>query len=277
MKTTLCVFVAVLAAACGTVTHEPADTLGEGQDRLAPPLSPPLWYTVSETKTGYRFSSIGFDVSFDVAQVENTDPDLDTSTFKTAFSTVDQLIVQGHPDGAKAFDVYALYQALPRVLPVKPAAAYRPTHENIACFTTPCPTWSLAAIDGSPDTAVETIDLTHTWRPGVDEAWLTARMEQGRTVLVGVADAPTSLDVRALYLRLPERPVCDLYRPGCNTKGEVATWSRDTNRCMVFEGCAEPGPCIEKPMQCDEGYHEVRFATQPNACEVVRCDPYFAE
>ncbi len=278
MKTTHSLFAAVaVLAACGTVTEQEPEPLNSGQRQLAPPFAPPAWYALTDNGGSYTVTALNGGAASRVFDFTRVDPELDDTTWKQALSAPSDVLLFGRVR-LRSFEVHAAYRALPGVLPIKPVAVYQPTHVNIACFVAPCPSWELAALDGSPDSAVETIDLSRTLKPGVDEAWLFARMEQGRTVLAGVASAPYTLDVRALYLRLPERASCPaiFWRPGCQ-EPDVAVFSRDAERCMSWQGCATPGPCIEKPMQCAKGYTEIRFATLPNACEVVRCDPEFAQ
>jgi len=265
----------LLLAACGsTLTSE--EPLDGTQGRLAvPPLAPPAWYALGDGTV----TALNGGATNKVAEFTRVDSTLDDAAWKQAVSAPGEVLLLGRLRGRGHFDVHAAYRALPGVLPVKPVAVYQPAFQNIACLAAPCPVWQLAALDGSADTAVETLDLTNTLKPGVDEAWLRARIEQGRTVLAGAASAPASLDVRALYLRLPERAVCPqvFWRPGC-PKGEVAVYTRDAERCLSWAGCAAPGPCLEKAsLQCSKGYTEVRFATPPNACEAVTCDPHFAE
>jgi hypothetical protein len=224
----------------------------------------PSWYALSQVKA---------------QELVLADPSLDEATLKAALGAADDVLVYGRYTRRGAFEIHGAWRALPGVLPAKYSHVYQAAGISLACFAKPCPTLELTSIDGSPSVLVAELDLSRTLKPYVDEAWLRARIEQGRTLLAGEAREAMSFDTAALFLRLPERVACAQYRPPACSKGEVPTVARDTDRCTYFDGCVAEGPCplwlVER--QCDEGYRKVSFATQPNACEQVFCDPEFAE
>jgi len=55
--------------------------------------------------------------------------------------------------------------------------------------------------------------------------------------------------------------------------GEVQTFTRSSDLCLVAQGCVTPGVCPLFVPYCGTEYTAVSWARSPNGCSMVTCDP----
>src|SRR5262249_52890550 len=62
--------------------------------------------------------------------------------------------------------------------------------------------------------------------------------------------------------------------------GQVPSFARTPDRCILFNSCVTPGACPQfDPQfvpQCDDGYTIVKWAGGEHACATFACDPTFS-
>jgi hypothetical protein len=127
---------------------------------------------------------------------------------------------------------------------------------------------------GSP-LSLHDIDVTRVEEPWIDHAWLHDRvLMHGALVAARYEDG--SLNATQVFLRLPEQvgPCAEVKGPACGT-GEVATFTRDANRCLVPAGCSYPDICPLPLPRCAPGYKLQSWLTGSLACAAFACDPTF--
>ncbi len=196
------------------------------------------------------------------------------------------LILQGRTTRGLVpkFEVSAAWRALPGGAPRKGDLLYALQDGGGTCAGLWCQPKSVVALNDTQATDVEDFGLALA--QGVHRPWVDDRVAQGRVLALGQLGKGSSFDAFSgsrVFLRLPERSDCPQIKPpacGATSKpAQVATFALDANRCLFFAQCALPGPCPEFLVQptCAPGYVAREFATAPNACVQLTCDPAWAE
>lgn len=187
-------------------------------------------------------------------------------------------------DGMKTFRVEQAWRGMPGEVVDESAELFYATaalDPQPQCFVAPCPAVSAKVLHKSDEVLVEGIDLEGLAEPLLDRAWLAGRaLHQGALVAGSIVEGEVFqggpehlLAASQVFLRLPEEQgACPQSRPGC-PDGQVATYTRDENRCVVLSGCAEPGACAAYVPACGEGYDLVSWTGGMFACTVYGCDP----
>lgn len=161
---------------------------------------------------------------------------------------------------------------------------YAVHHAPVQCTTSPCNQDAATALNttASP-VSVTTLSVASAAVGFVDEAWLTHRLQQGRAIVAATVTSGAQLpggteqvlDATQVFLHVPEVPgPCPALMPlDCSQSGQVNTFTRDENRCLVPTGCAAPGVCSMMLPACADGYTATRYTSAENACPRVVCDP----
>jgi hypothetical protein len=197
------------------------------------------------------------------------------------------LVLRGHVGAstamfaARAFLVTEAYRGMPGIRADDEDVFYGVQRRPPPCFERPCPWW-LAQPLNEPASAVQKFAALHVdaaAKPLVDQAWLTRQVEE-RGALVSArfvdGNAFDSLDASQVFVRLPNlagpcpmRPL-----PVCG-EGQVLTYTRNADRCLVAGACVTQGICASYAMGCAPGYTRVEWATAPSGCPSYACDPAF--
>jgi len=119
-----------------------------------------------------------------------------------------------------------------------------------------------------------TLSVTDLAPLRVDTDWLMSRvLDHGATVAGRLHGA--TLEATQVFLRLPDvAGPCPEFRIRCSG-GEVATFDRSVDRCLIPTGCVVPGICPLWIPRCEPGYDLVSWVTQPTGCPAFECDPSF--
>ena len=178
--------------------------------------------------------------------------------------------------GTRPFIVSEGYRGLPgkawdgeKVLKVKA--------ENIQCFVAPCPAFSGMRVNYTAKTLFHAFDFTRAGEGRVDTKWLKKRALEDGALVAGdwVHDGNEKvLDVANVFMRLPENAgPCPLFKLAACPQGQVRTYTRSADRCLLPAACVTPGVCAQFLPVCNEGYSLQSWSGGQHACPAFACDP----
>jgi len=190
--------------------------------------------------------------------------------------------------GTRAFVTLGAWRGLPGVHPARGDVYYRVLEPPTACMSGVCAPLAAQALDQRTIAHVSGVDLDGALAPmppHVDARWLVDRIVHHGALVAGrlVGERPVQhealdrLDARQVFLRLPELPgPCPRTRVVCPVR-TVPAYTRDVNRCLVFDGCIDVDACPILPSSdaCADGYTPVRWVAGNEACTDLACDPTF--
>jgi len=173
--------------------------------------------------------------------------------------------------------VKVAYRGLPGMAPAPGDGFFvvRDRQPSIGCGVAPGDDSVAARLDTGDTSDVTTVAVARAAAPRVDEAWLASRVRRhGAVVAAQLRDGV--LEVSQVFLRLPDDGgPCLLIRHVCNAPLH-ATYTRDPNRCLVFDHCVAPRPCsFLRPGPCADGYRQVSWPADNAQCVAFACDPAF--
>ena len=157
-------------------------------------------------------------------------------------------------------------------------------HQPKQCIAAPC-NQDMASELNSPGAAKEvtTVAVDSAAMGFVDTDWLLHRVQSGGALvaasITGGAQYPAGteqvLDATQVFLHLPEgMGPCPMVRQiDCSQTGQVDTFERNADRCLVQTGCVTPGVCSMMIPTCGTGYTATSYRGPSNACARVTCDP----
>jgi hypothetical protein len=110
--------------------------------------------------------------------------------------------------------------------------------------------------------------------PLLDRTWLGDRALHG-AIVAGHMKSRT-MDASQVFVRLPDRvgPCPYFYEPKCD-EGQVISYTRTAQRCLVPAKCVTPAICPLYVPQCAPGYRHTSWMNPSTACATHACDPAF--
>jgi len=221
-----------------------------------------------------------------VSGLELTDAGLDQETIDEVLGAGDfELVLHGklgpvnQQFGTRTFRVFEAYRGMPGRVPGEDDEVYSVKSQNIQCFAAPCDTLQAKRLNHSDTTMYTGTDAD--LGGFLSDAWLAHEVQDNGALVAGAfrdgetyaAGSELILDASQVYLRLPvAKPDCSQVQPLC-TIGTVRAYAYADDRCLVFEGCVEPGPCSQAMPSCEDGYVRVSWAGEPSACTQSACEP----
>lgn len=177
----------------------------------------------------------------------------------------------------RTFVIYDAYRGMPGVDANRIDGFYRVSHvEHPARFVA-------AELNARAYESLVRVDLTRAIKPHVEQAWLQDRvLHHGALVAGHLHEQIGALDVSQVFLKLPdERAECAPLREECSGAA-FPTYTRDAERCMVFDVCRAANICrMPAPGyvrgHCTEGYTRVAWRADVNGCIDWACEPDFIE
>eukprot|EP01133_Synstelium_polycarpum_P006742 gene6742-7836_t len=168
------------------------------------------------------------------------------------------------------FVVHELYRALPSNAPAQ-GMFYKLENLNVQCKKAPCPSYAWHLLNSASTGTVTDFSEPYTASTSfIDAAWLRARILDsnfgGRAIVQGSVQSDRFNIVR-VFVRLPDplEHCVGPIEPACK-EGMVATYRRDANRCVSWNGCVKPGPCVRSLPICQQGYNLIGIPSAPNGC-----------
>jgi hypothetical protein len=179
------------------------------------------------------------------------------------------------------------YRGLPGVSPDTGDVYFRIDADQYVCMNPPCWMFKADRLNTARVDGIDDVDVTHASLPHVDDAWLTDRVLHHGAVVTGrltgaghdFTGGPQGLDVSQVFLRIPEiAGPCLRIAHHC-LDPYVPAYTRNADRCLVFDGCVERGGCpvfIQPPFSCPEGYTAETWRAKNWMCLDFACDPTFS-
>jgi hypothetical protein len=196
-------------------------------------------------------------------------------------SGIDQVVLRGklgpqEPHfGTQAFIVSEAYRGLPGLTLGSGDGYFKVQEETIECITAPCPTLSEVRVNHTTKTLFHELSLTGLGF--VDQAWLNKRVTEGGAIASGTLATngnELTLEASNVFLQLPEvAGPCTLLTIAMCPAGQVRTFTRTADRCLIPDACVTQGVCNILVPNCGPGYTANSWKRSPNACEAVACDP----
>jgi len=190
--------------------------------------------------------------------------------------------------GAHRFVVTEAYRGLPGVYPIESDIYFSAPDRRppIVCFAAPCNNIIAKPLNESVSKAFTRMDLHRALKPMVDAAWVENMIREHDALVTGHLRDGDQLpgghelvmDVSQVYLKLPVQPALCLMLPHtfCGDRYR-ATYTRDENRCLNFDVCADYNECLfYLPPKCEPGYVRKSWAIESSPCTRFVCDPEFA-
>lgn len=189
--------------------------------------------------------------------------------------------------GVRSFLVSEIYRGMPGITPIAGDVHYKTALRNpqIQCFAAPCNNEVATKLNFTAKTYFTGYSVELASYPNVDQSWLVNQLENhggaAAALFVNGQQFPAGkekiLDASQVYIRLPvsEGPCPMKPEPVC-TGGTVPTYTRNADRCVVFDACVTPGVCAQSLPVCETDYTLESWAAGPHACPAYACDPSFA-
>ncbi len=178
--------------------------------------------------------------------------------------------------------VYEAYRGMPG----KTAAAgdtyftVSPDDPQKQCITAPCNNLTAHKLNATKTSSITRTDVA--FGQFVDDAWLTHRIEDGSAIVVGNIHAgdvfpggpEAVLSASQVFLKLPEvQGPCPLFKYGVCPSGQVRTYTRSEDRCILPSSCVSSGFCPQFLPACEEGYTLQSWTGGQFGCPQYVCDP----
>ena len=227
-----------------------------------------------------------------VSALDFSQSDLDDGSQQMALSGGDgEVILRGRlgPQESqfktRKFVVLEAWRGMPGVSAAAGELFWRVTPLDIQCFAAPCATMSLRKVNYALTKEGHGL-MTHraALSPLVDQAWMGARVERHDALIAAkITDGRTYaggkekiVDASQVFIKLPNRNgPCPLMRLAMCPNGEVHSYSRSDELCMMPAGCVVPGMCAQYIPECPSGYSLATWSGGAAACPVHACDPAF--
>jgi hypothetical protein len=271
----------VVTEELGTVVNSYV-TLRRDMRRCMAPLCGGYWvHDLNRTNlnekyvSGLDFSRSGMD---DTAQAQ-------------VFGGGDEVVLRGRLGPAESqfktrpFIVLEAWRGMPGVVAAAGETIYRVTALDIQCFAAPCSIASLKKVNYALTRNVDGLSVERAaLSPLVDQAWMTARVLRHDALIAAkiidgqqMAGGKEKLaDASQVFIRIPNsNGPCPMMRLAMCPQGQVHTYSRSDEMCMLPAGCVTPGVCAQFIPSCPDGYSLATWSGGQFACPAHACDPSF--
>ncbi|EAL71807.1 hypothetical protein DDB_G0271354 [Dictyostelium discoideum AX4] len=119
--------------------------------------------------------------------------------------------------------------------------------------------------------------------PNFHSSWLLKKVSDGEAVFTTINNLITAsqgiVEADYIWISTPDPVGCPPIKDKCAFPFILTpTYTRDDNRCIKFTGCVRilKNPlCIFDLTSCPAFYKKVSFASSPDACIKIYCDPNF--
>jgi hypothetical protein len=185
----------------------------------------------------------------------------------------------------RMFVVSDAYRGMPGKSPIEGDTFYKTEHRvpAIECFVAPCDNEIAKKLNSTTKYAFTGLSVDDALPPWGDTTWLGGRaLDHGAIVAGSFVDGALEpggyesiLAASQVFIHLPESvgPCPAFPQPDCGN--EKATFTRNADRCVIFDECVKPGICPQFIPACPDGYTLSSFASAPAGCPHFACDPTF--
>jgi hypothetical protein len=185
----------------------------------------------------------------------------------------------------RPFVVSDAWRGMPGVTATSTDSFYLTEQANIQCIKAPCPSMKATRLNAGGSTLIHETDVTAAALPRVDTAWLSGRVELRDAIVTGhftqgkliSGTHEKVLTASQVFVKLAEAPgPCPLAKmPPCPT-GQVRSYTRDTDRCVLPHMCVPAHVCTQFVMACPADYTLISWVDGVHACPARACDPTFS-
>lgn len=179
--------------------------------------------------------------------------------------------------GTRTFIVSEGYRGMPGKVVAATDKFFKVKEVDIQCFRAPCPSLGAVRVNYTAQTLFHDLLLTRASAGRIDAKWLDKRATVNGAIVGGSWKRDGEellLDAANVFLRLPESSgPCPLFFPAPCPTGQVRTFKRNADRCVMPSVCVTPGACALFLPICDEGYSLQSWTAAPHACQAYVCDP----
>jgi len=201
------------------------------------------------------------------------------------FAAIGEVVLRGklgpkEPQfNTRPFIVSEAYRGLPGLSVAADDSYLKLEEVDIQCVRAPCPSMSAKRVNHTPAKLFHVFDIAALdGGRRLELKWLNQRALQDGAItsgkLVRGADDAVTLEPSNIFLRLPENVgPCPAVRLGQCPSGEIRTYQRSPDRCVLPAECVVPGACAQFIPSCAEGYTLQSWSGGPYACPVYVCDP----
>jgi len=177
--------------------------------------------------------------------------------------------------GTQKLAVWAAYRGQPNAAPSAADEFLSVAEQNIVCVTAPCERLLATRLNVGGASRAGKLEVERSCRPFADDAFMENRVLAHGALVAGRVSGG-AVDAGQVYLRLPLRfAPCPAVKVAKCPDGQVNTWRRTADLCMIPDGCAAPANCPETRPACETGYTPSTWPAQPAGCTQLRCDPSF--
>jgi hypothetical protein len=173
--------------------------------------------------------------------------------------------------GTRKLVVTNAYRGMPDIAPASGDVFYTVGQRSpqVECFVAPCPNLTARKLNSTTKTSYATTDIALGHFIQAD--WLSHRVEDDGALVVGTISGST-LTASQVYLKLPEEAgICPKFVQQCPA-GQIETFNRTPDRCLIPAGCVAPHPCPLFVPYCGTDYQATSWV-HTNGCSMVSCDP----
>jgi len=181
------------------------------------------------------------------------------------------------------FVITEAYRALPGIAPVASDTLWSTPERRppIVCFAAPCNNILATPLNSEQTRPFTRLSLQHALPPMVDAAWIEHLILRNEALVSGQfreEDRELVMEVSEVYLKLPvERPLCEVLPHRVCPSPLRATFTRDANRCLAFDTCADDSQVVPGyPPKCEEAYVRRSWQIADSPGTEYVCDPAFA-
>ncbi len=224
-----------------------------------------------------------------VSALDFSAADLDAATIEDVKDAADgEVVIYGKlsavgSNGTQKLLVTAAYRGMPGFGPATGDLFYSAADRSpqIQCFAAPCNNLTAKKLNATATTNYTRTEIEMQNRLQID--WLTERVEQGGALVAasfGKGEKESGgyesvLKVDQVFVKLPDTqgPCSEIAVPACPS-GQVRTYTRSPERCMIAGECVTQHVCPLLVPYCGADYTEVALMGQ-NGCNAYLCDPSF--
>jgi hypothetical protein len=203
-----------------------------------------------------------------------------------------EIVLKGKLGGVQAkthlrsFIVTEAYRGLPGVTYASDAQFLQGSDFSppIQCFAAPCEEGTTKKLNTTLTMSYDAIDVSAAAKPFVSTDLLHAQVASANAIVAGSIVAGEKLGTRAkqvltaqqIFFKLPPSVgECPVFKLAACADGQIRTYTRDANLCVLPSECVTPGMCAMFLPACEEGYTLSSWKAAPHACSAYACDPSF--
>lgn len=252
---------ASFATACSAAA--PGDETGSQTAALAP-ATPTFFVAAASTQGGFDLTSVNMAAVSHVTTIDYSGAGLDQATIAALQSLPPTELVLAGTISGDTLAVSTAYEGMPGMTYSSSATFYQASGD------------AALVLNESLSGSFTSVDVSAAAAPYVQPAWLSAQVAAGAIVAGQTMYGSNALGATQVFIALPYTSgPCVISSEICPSATPLPTYTRDTNLCVDFAGCASLGICNDFIPECWQGYTLSSWRAGADACMQYACDPTF--